>query len=292
MISCGKSLESLIKPFGPYFWKVQKDGKTSYFLGTYHIANTLEDLQCSDKIKNHLENSNLLFVEVDLYSNKEQELYERINEYRKKVILSEDGHDFKSLNEESQIFFRSRQTQENLTYTGYIYVVDALCRNQVKVRSGAGAISLDSQLKAISQANNIPIAYLDEGEDNNKIFEVIVNARYVLDADSEFVNKAVSDFESCISKSIERFTSYRKGTLNIGITRGEKDHANAKMDKVLLKDRNERWLTKFKEAHKSGNYNQIFLAGGLAHFIADFNVLDMLEKEGFSISRMGTHCGY
>lgn len=293
MISCGGwvgLLTELSGPYllnsGPYFWKVQKDGKTSYFLGTYHIANTLENLQCSDKIKSHLENSDLLFVESDIHSAEQQDLNERLKEYREKAMLSEGGHEFKSLNEESQIFFRSRSIQEDLSYTGYTNVVYNLCRNQVKVRSGAGAISLDSQLKAISQANNIPVAYLDEGEDTDKISEVLIDILYVSDADSESVNKAVADFEFCISRSIESFTSYRKGVLN------KNTPWNDEQKKVLLKDRNEKWVIKFKEAHGSGNYNQIFLAGGTAHFISDFNVLDMLEKEGFSISRMEAHCGY
>ena len=42
MGSCGLSNESP----GPFFWKVQKERKTSYFLGTFHVANTLEHLQC------------------------------------------------------------------------------------------------------------------------------------------------------------------------------------------------------------------------------------------------------
>ena len=47
--------------------------------------------------------------------------------------------------------------------------------------------------------------------------------------------------------------------------------------KIVLKDRNEKWVDGFKEAYESDQYQQIFLAGGTAHFIAAFNVLDMFK---------------
>ena len=286
VISCGKSNEP-----GPYFWRVQKAGKTSYFLGTFHIANTLEHLQCSDKIRNHLESSDLLFTEVDIHSEEQKEFNKEIEEKNKKLIQSEDGREFKSLNKDSQIFFRSRAVPENLTYIGYAGIVSALCQNQAKVKSGAGAVSLDAQFSAISQANNIPVKYLDEGMDVKAVAESlsISTSDDLSGVNAAFVDTTVAGFESCIAQYEKMIISYRGGALNVNLLNAGFD---SEQKKVLLKDRNEEWVAKFKKAHRDSDYDQIFLAGGTAHFIADFNVIDMLKKDGFSISRMNADCDY
>ena len=286
IVSCGESEEP--EKFGPYFWKVQKDGKTSYFLGTFHIANTLEHLQCSDKIRSHLESSNLLFTEVDINSEEQKEFNKQMKEKDKTLTQSEDGHEFKSLNEQSQIFFRSRAMSENLTYIGYAGIVGILCQTQAKVKSGAGAVSIDAQFRAISQSKNIPVKYLDEGMDVNQVAENISTSNLSL-INAKFVNAAVSSFETCISDYEKMIKLYRDGAIDINIVN---IGFSSEQKRVLLKDRNDQWVAKFKEAYGSGKYDQIFLAGGTAHFIADFNVIDMLKKDGFSINRMNADCEY
>ncbi len=286
IVSCGQSEDTA--KFGPYFWKVQKGGKTSYFLGTFHIANTLEHLQCSDKIRSNLEGSDLLFTEVDINSEEQKEFNRQMQKRNKELTQSEDGHEFKSLNQQSQIFFRSRAVPEDLTYIGYAGVVGALCQSQAKVKSGAGAVSIDAQFSAISQANNIPVKYLDEGMDVNQVTESLsIGDPSVINA--KIVNAAVSNFETCISDYEKAIKLYRDGMIDISLLNLSFD---VEQKKVLLRDRNEQWVAKFKEAHGSSTYDQIFLAGGTAHFIADFNVIDMLKKDGFSIVRMNSDCEY
>ena len=284
IVSCGKSGKS-----GPYFWKVQKNGKTSYFLGTRHIGVALEDLQCSKQINTYLKQSDFLFTEV---GNSDSESYEEFNqilkEHKKTVTLSKkNGQEFQSLNKNSQIFFRSRGVPEDFSYIGYMIVLDDLCTDQAIHAVGAGYISLDAQFKAISQSENIPIEYLDADENTDAVAKAYIGIKYDhwKNTDSEDVNETVFDFELCISGVIQHINKYVEGDLEIGKSKKE-------YDKALLKDRNDQWVAKFKEAYGSGKYDQIFLAGGTAHFIADFNVIDMLKQDGFSISRMNAACEY
>ena len=281
--SCG----DLDKP-GPYFWKVQKDGKTSYFLGTYHVGVTLEDLQCSNQIESHLKQSDFLFTEVaDFNSQSDQKFNEMLRTYRVTVMLSKkNGKEFQSLNTDSQIFFRSRNIQENLSYTGYLIVLSNLCRDQALYATNAGAVSLDAQFKAISQSKNIQIEYLDANANTDAVAEAYIGIRYsqLENVSSKDVNEAVSTFESCVSGIVDHISEYIAGNLQVV--------SDKEFDKVLLKDRNEIWVEKFKKAQESDNYDQIFLAGGAAHFIGNYNVLDMLKKDGFSINRMNSNCNY
>ena len=283
IISCGKSS----KP-GPYFWQVQKDGRVSYFLGTYHVGVTLENLQCSEQIKMYLKQSDFLFTEVADSNSKSDQKFNRIlQEYKRTVMSSkENGQEFQSLNTDSQIFFRSRNISENLSYIGYIIVLDNLCRDQAFYATGAGTVSLDAQFKAISQSENMQVGYLDANEDTDAVAEAYIGIRYSHweNVNNEDVNEAVSGFESCIFNTVNRINKYIEGDLTI--------FNSKEYDRVLLRDRNVQWVAKFKEVHGSGRYDQIFLAGGTAHFIANFNVLDMLRKDGFSISRMNSDCEY
>ena len=48
----------------PYFWEAEKDGKTSYFLGTFHHGISLDELLCSDTILERLKNSDLVLTEL------------------------------------------------------------------------------------------------------------------------------------------------------------------------------------------------------------------------------------
>ena len=50
----------------PFFWTAQKDGKTHHLLGTIHKGINFQDLSCSEAIKDRLQNSRHLFMELDL----------------------------------------------------------------------------------------------------------------------------------------------------------------------------------------------------------------------------------
>ena len=55
-----------------------------------------------------------------------------------------------------------------------------------------------------------------------------------------------------------------------------------------LQSRNEVWTKRLISSHT--RYNNIFVMGGFFHFTDNFNVLDMLKKEGYSVKRMGADC--
>ena len=267
---------------GPYFWKVEKDGKTSYFLGTFHKGVALEELQCSQKIKTYLENSDYLFTEAGMNSQEQKELNEIQREQLRDILLSENNQDFQSLNDNSKVFFSSRGVSKGLSYLGYIYVINNLCLEQA---IGSSAISIDLQVKAIAELNSIPIEYLDEGMNTEAVSESLVQMQTFTNnevASNKLVNQEVLDFENCLLSYTQFLDQYKAGNIAIN------SFSDETLDTVLLKDRNEKWLVKFKDAHTQ--HNQIFLASGAAHFIGNFNLLDMLKQDGFSISRMNASC--
>ena len=115
----------------PYFWKVKKDGKTSHFLGTKHDPIFMEtkgemtslsipishkhkrtsvnELLCSDEIQHHVENSDLLFVEIDSFTEKSREAVA----IQEQWMLSKDGREFQALSARSQDFLKSRGPRQS-----------------------------------------------------------------------------------------------------------------------------------------------------------------------------------
>ena len=61
---------------GPYFWQIEKDGKSSYVLGTMHDNVVFEELQCHQEIKGYLVSADFLLTEVPRYISNLYELEE------------------------------------------------------------------------------------------------------------------------------------------------------------------------------------------------------------------------
>ncbi len=339
------------KSYAPYFWKVEKNKKTSYLLGTIHEGVTVEHLSCSKKIKSYLEESDYFFTEVYLEPNNKgnasqwgndfskatylelndqsnttkgsnnfswiayresknlgdddnppdkqangrdtngrdtngQENQERID-FTKAMLSKENGREFKSLSEESKIFLRSRDIPENLNYSGYFFTVLFLCDQSAVFRAGGEGVSLDLQLKAMAQSKGMPIEYLDAGIDTERIDQMFVSITVSAlggEVDNQVVDKQILNFEKCVADQMVSFNQYKTGDISVisGLSLDEQE--------IILKERNLIWLDKLKESRQK--YNHVFLAGGVGHFIWEFNILDMLRNEGFSVHRMNSSCSF
>ena len=291
VVSCAKgkpgSVEDRQLGSGPYFWKVEKGGKTSYFFGTVHVGVELDRLQCSKEIRAYLENSDYFFTETDVQSEDTQKFAEIAQAALASMIVSKDSRKFDALNDESKIFFNGRDIPKHFNYIGYMVIVNDLCTQKASYEFGGGALSLDSQLKAIAQVKNIPIEHLDTdmSEDVDTIAGVLSLKVPSLDVKKTDVEKAVLNFNTCVSNNVNFFHKYIAGDLD-----SKARNFNDRQKQIILKDRNQKWIKKFKSAR--GKYSRIFLAGGAGHFIFDFNLLDTLKADGFSITRMNASCQF
>ena len=58
----------------------------------------------------------------------------------------------------------------------------------------------------------------------------------------------------------------------------------------ILRRRNEIWLDKLLSSGEQEGYTRVFIAAGFDHFQGPFNMLSMLQEEGFSIKRLDSSC--
>ena len=262
MISCGSpEIEKEPKSEKPYFWKVEKEEKVSYLLGTIHIVVSLYELPCSDIILEQLKDSDLVFVEV--VSNSDQEREESVD------ILSPKGKDFKHLNTYSQYFLNEKGVSSDLNCTGLNFAVESLCIME-SLGVSSFDISMDEQVEFIARAHEIPLKSLDESDVVSQIEPAFT---------CELVEEKIEYYAQCTRDARDFFDSYRRGDLAFRTGDTDSDY-----DQFVLKQRNEQWISKFKSAHN--NYDRVFMAAGAAHFIDAFNFIDMLESEGFLVERV------
>ena len=260
LVSCGKGTRS---PDGseqadPYFWKIEKAGKTSYWLGTIHIGVALHEVPCSVLIQERLQESDLVFTEIGLKSD--------LSEEDKKGWLSPNSEDFKNLNSETQRFLKNKGIKDNLSYQAYFSTLSTLCLTE-----GLGVsvltISMDDQVKTVAQLSKIPVKALDDPGSLNDSKHIWTK---------EDVEQKIQDYPQCPEQARNFVNQYKTGHLNPAYS---DDFAEE-----LLKNRNEKWLKKFTSSYES--YNQIFVAAGKAHFTGPFNILDMLKEEGFAVQQV------
>ena len=301
-------------PKGPWFWKVEKDGKTLNIIGTFHIGVAFEELQCFEEISNSLDNSTLLFIEHDVSPESEfmQQLAKASNE-----IVDTTGQSFQSLSEESRQFLKEKieSNIETLSYIGISFILGQVCLSShsdllKELKSTLSSLSgekLDIQIQNRAQSKGIVQDYLDDpgyfpnlARSNAKkisaeeIEEMIRN--YDRDCSRETIKESIENTINSLNAGVEKYKSgediniqkdienfKKQGVADTLIKEYEKN-----LNQNLLKKRNEVWIKKLLSAHEK--HQNIFVAAGLAHFTENFNMLDMLKKEGFSVKRLSAAC--
>ena len=127
---------------------------------------------------------------------------------------------------------------------------------------------MDQQVEDIANFSSTPIMSLDEEED--------IKVALQSDATAQDVEDSISSYYTCPDQARTTFNNYKAGYT-------ESTDADLELGDKLLKDRNEKWLVKFKSAHNK--YDRIFLAAGNFHFVGSDNLIGMLKSEGFSVKR-------
>ena len=156
--------------------------------------------------------------------------------------------------------------------------------------------SLDFQMANTAQSGDIRIRPLDNNKSvlgyssgvafsNQRRDETAIEE---IEIGSEFMNRISINLINAqpLPEASSSKTVYLSGSEEGVRQMLNSDYVSKEQIDILLKNRNELWFQKIIEAFESLEYANIFVAGGLAHFIGLFNVLDMLEAEGFTIQRL------
>lgn len=250
----------------PYFWKAEKEGKTSHLLGTMHYGISLNELPCSNAIINQLKESDLVLTELgDTRDKKKQK--ERVEA----LYLSHNSTDFNQLSPESQSFLTQKGIKSHLSFLAISLLLDQACMEDAVGKESA-SVSMDEQVETIAQSQNIPLQALDTTELRRPMKNLFTK---------EKIEQQIDTFFLCPIAVQRSIALYKRGYL-------EPDShlidTTTDFNRWALKHRNESWFVQLKSAHET--YDQIFVAAGKLHFTGAFNLIDMLQQEGFHIERV------
>lgn len=299
------SLQGETNGKGPYFWEVEKDGKKSYILGTLHMGVALEDLPCSKEISSHLENANVLLTETNMPS-----IRELVTFLAKEIEngLSSPALGFKDLSPESQEFFKTRfsqipsidwlplETQQleeaNSVFLIFFFQLICLSNSPAIVSTVMPLIEkiMDLQIEEIARLHGIPQGNLDTME-MEEFLQITLSQTDSFDSYFSIgaIEDSVTNFETiCTEENLKKqfqlllslseiIDLYISGELEVEIPLTEE-----------RKIRQDMWFSKIRPAFQEQSH--VFVAGGMGHFTESYNILDMLEQEGFSSKRFNENC--
>ena len=311
---------------GPFFWKAEKDGRVLHILGTVHVGVDFEDLKCSEEISQSLAQANLVWTE----SNQSMQQTAMQNAQTKKFTLASSGDSFRNLNKESKDFFHemlkisggSSDSLKSLSYTDLLLLVDQLCTikhkkfidNREQLKNKKAKSRLDAQIQKMAEDKEISQNYLDTLQNIENIILLMSSLQTsIVKGGSSFFKEEIEEkIKNCTQENLEKNLEAREQPqakiientlsgqdfdileLNVqylkeqGLTENQIKKIIEVLSKDLLKRRNENWLKKIVSAHQEEE--SMFIAAGLAHFTEDYNVLDMLKGEGFTIKRYSAGC--
>ena len=292
----------------PYFWKVEKDGKTSHLLGIVHEPISIDELSCSQEIQHSLENNDLVFVEL----NYRTERSKRVIDTQEQWMLSKDGREFQALSKKSQEFLKSKGVSEQWNLYSYSVLLSNLCKYGVSRIDG---LKLDEQITDIAYSNKITVQELDSfHEKYNRIvgeqkktadfYNGLSDTESVFKVEINVLNNRINRFfRECPPKWLVDVTEdYKSGRGIVDIVQANVAPLDS-YSYLKIMERNIQWVNRFEEAHQS--HERIFLAGGLVHFIFNpfnslvkdstglaivvvnpFNVIDFLRIKGYTVKRV------
>ena len=302
----------------PFFWLVEKDGKSSYILGSIPVGLSLNEIPCSNEISEKIQNSQLLLIEAETQSDfdnlseedkkklfigsntEKKEIMSRLSLKTQEMIRKKKAnltnklkklfrHRYENISQiklndfspDSQTFLINQGADPEESYSSLFYFLNTIAY----YRAYYSLPSLDEQIKQIALSHSIQIQSLN---DNTKLYENLKSDSllnkpliYVRRNDIEKLINNLDSLSNLFQEILlNKVHVYTQYNINFFNQIAARETENLD-NQDLLKQQNELWFKKFLTAHNE--YESIFLSADLKHFSGEYSLLDNLKKEGFSI---------
>ena len=205
--------------------------------------------------------------------------------------MDKEKEPFEALSPQIREFLLNRGAALSGNYVDYLYsIISALILEQ-----HFSITSLDIQIAKTARSKNTEIKPLDNNKSVAGHWEYFIpqteeiNEITEMEIKSDYMDEFIRSFSGGMftQNPLPQFSkeAYLSGNTEIALQLQDIGIGNKEIE-FLLKDRNELWFQKIIEAFEANEYENIFVAGGAMHLIGPFNLLDMLEEEGFIIKRL------
>lgn len=264
-----------------FIWEAtSSNGEVMTLVGTMHPAPKTHIL-LNDKLKEILNNSDVLTVEVDMTAassttNLQKSLYLEEGDNIENYLSSEE---ISKLSEILKPYNQKIDSIKNLNPFGINNIINTNHISEIGFASG----STDALLLTEARKNNIEI---DEIEGLG--FQINLSKQiYTWDSLKEYINEYNDESKN---KELETLKELFDNYVNSDIDSAEKlevnyrEEADKELYNLIVTERNKNMANRIDELIKDGKKRVV--AVGYRHYIGEDSVLDYLEEKGYTIKKL------
>jgi uncharacterized protein len=256
----------------PLFWKLEKDGKTSYLLGTMHLGVD-PTARLPELVWQKLDEEPTFAMETDL-SGADKLAVQRTDGT---TLDQELGPEYWKKLEDALGAAQAAQLRK---------MKPMIPATLLSMRGLPNTPAMDGVLHARATNHHKKIVFLESLEVEATVLEKWMNTRALKDI--------LDDLPGTEQRSKEMLAAYIAGDeaklLSVFDAERERwkqkgrplSEYDAQMDDLLYK-RNASWIEPIEKLHADGGG---FIAVGAAHAVGPKSVLELLEKKGFKVTRV------
>ena len=280
VFSCSMAVEANSK-ITPSLWKVEKNGVTSYLLGTVHLGDQ-EMAGLPSYVKTAIEKTDKVVVEVDLSKVSPLEQQQIMMNYMMlpagKTLKSElSNKNYQALSKYMTKLGLGMEMFEPMQPFAVMLQITLMEYQKAGYNSTFG---IDKQVMNVAQRLNMPIFQLEKLEQQMKMFlsfsrynnKMIEDGLEELADMDKYFNRLIGSWKRGDDASLE---SYYSETFT-------GDSYSALTEKVLLTDRNKNWV---KQLNTKMTKQPHFIAVGALHLYGPEGLLSLFKNQGFKVSK-------
>ena len=307
-------------PYGSgFFWQAKKEKKTFHILGTMHERLSLKDFLCSFEIIEKIKTSDWLLTEMP-FTDEMGKLMISPKKEREKILSQMPPEKREEIIKIKKRLTRQVQTVFSPVYSGEGLFEDLNLKTQEFLISHGADIEgknyadyyvsslVIDLIKDMISKNNIDKEVLNIALSHNVPFEKLAQVssfsflkKSALKIDKLILDNLIIQLERPLKEVSSVATREDELVLEMHNQSDEAKFADLfskqlsnmplAMKQQVTINRNLLWLKQFKQAYQNENISSVFIAGGLAHFIGPYNLIDSLKEEGFAIHRLACFNG-
>jgi uncharacterized protein len=257
----------------PLFWAVEKDGKTTYFLGTMHMGVDA-DSRLPPSIWDKFRAAPAFAMEADLDDPK----------------LAEDLKKPTGASLHAQLGDADWKKLEDALGPGIANMFDQMPAMvpaaMLAMRGLPMTLPMDKALSMRATEQHKPIVFLEPAQRQLALLRKWMDVKALklmlqqLDTAGERAQQMLAAYVAGDERKIAAMNDEeRKDALAHGYTAAEYEQ---QMNEMLY-DRNASWIAPIEQLHAQGN---AFVAVGALHLIGPRSVLDLLARKGYRVTRV------
>lgn len=254
-------------------WKISGNGltKPSYLFGTIHITC---DATLSDKVKNALDNTEQLCLELDMDDTSMQG--EMLNS-----MMMKDGITMKSLTTEADFKIVDAFLTTNVGYSAEMlnpvkpFMISTMLYPKML---GCEMQSVEAELMKIAKTQNEEVIGLETVAEQLAVFDAIPYQEQM----NELVITAKDNMQRDKTELTEMMALYKTENVEemVAFTEKSPNVMTSKYSDILLKNRNQNWISRIDKIAKA---KPTFFGVGAAHLGGQQGVIVLLRKAGFKV---------